>query len=308
MPDPTDPPVIADPAAPATASDPAAGPAPDPPVSPDPGTGTPPDPSTPPNPPEPGSEPTAAEKRIAKLVAERNRERERAAFLEGQLAATKQAPATPAQPAVDAPPTPPDPSEHEGGEFGTTFRQAELAYAADLGAWKVRQQLKADQEQATKATQEKTEQEKETALKAKLEEAEEEDPGVSDILKDPKLPLSRPMYDAIRESDLAPKLFRYLSDNRKEAEKIFFMTPAAAIRAVALIEAKLTAPPTAPAVKPTVVSQAPAPMTTVKGATGSPPVDEEHESAEAFYARRQREEFGPGGPRHHELLFRGRRV
>jgi hypothetical protein len=234
-----------------------------------------------------------------------------AAYWRGVAAAREQQPQT-QQPtqvsSVDAPPALPDASKFEGGAFSDEYRAAELSYAADLGAWKVRQQQKADAEKAARATQEKTEQEREAALRAKMEAAEEEDPGISDILRDPNMPLSRPMYDAIRESDAAPKLFRYLSDNREEAKKIFYMTPAAAIRAVALIESKLTAPPVRPAVKVDIVSQAPAPMTTVRTATGSPPVDEEHESPESFYARRQREEFGPGGPRHHELIFRGRQV
>lgn len=308
MADPTETPVIVDEAAPTPAPDQTPAPEADTPATPDSGPGTGPQSSPPPQTPEPGPEPTPAEKRIAKLVSERNRERERSAFLEGQLAATKQPSSAPSQPAVDSLPTLPDANAFEGGAFSDEYRQAELSYAADLGAWKARQQVKADQEKETRAAVEKTEAEKEKAFRAKMEAAEEEDPGVSDILRDPTMPLTRPMYDAARESDLAPKLFRYLSDNREEAKKIYYMTPAAAIRAVALIESKLTTPTAAPTVKPTVVSQAPAPMTTVKSSTGAAPIDEEHESAESFFARRQREEFGPGGPRHHELVFRGRRV
>ena len=63
---------------------------------------------------------------------------------------------------------------------------------------------KSNQEKETRAAVEKTEAEKEKTFRAKMEAAEEEDPGVSDILRDPTMPLTRPMYDAVRESDLAP--------------------------------------------------------------------------------------------------------
>ena len=139
MADPTETPVIVDEAASTPAPDQTPAPEADTPATPDSGPGTGPQSSPPPQTPEP----TPAEKRIAKLVSERNRERERSAFLEGQLAATKQPSSAPSQPAVDSLPTLPDANAFEGGAFSDNTGRRNYPTAADLGAWKARQQVKA---------------------------------------------------------------------------------------------------------------------------------------------------------------------
>lgn len=71
------------------------------------------------------------------------------------------------------------------------------------------------------------------AAKAEMPDFEEVVSSSSTQFKDPVI------LDAIRESDIGPKIAYYLASNADEAEEIADMSTAAAIRAIGRIEAKL---------------------------------------------------------------------
>jgi hypothetical protein len=89
-------------------------------------------------------------------------------------------------------------------------------------------------------------------------------PDYDDVAKDPTLPISEVMAEAMHDSDSAPAIAYYLGQHREEAAAIAQMSPAAAGRAIGRIEAKLSvAKPPSP---PRTVSSAPAIAPTVQGA------------------------------------------
>ncbi len=122
---------------------------------------------------------------------------------------------------------------------------------------------------------------RETTWNARLKAAAAEDPELLDAVNDPSLPISPAMAEAIKESDLGPKVLRHLADHPDEAAKIARMGPIAAAREIGRLEHVLTS--SKPEVKR--VSGAPAPITTVTGATGGDVVDEDKLSINDWMAR-----------------------
>lgn len=89
--------------------------------------------------------------------------------------------------------------------------------------------------------------------------------------------------EAIKESDIGPKIAYHLATHPEEAEKLFNLSPSATLRAIGRIEAKIEAQKTTPA-----VSKAPKPTTPVSGG-GSGPKSLADASYEEFVKLRQKQ-------------------
>ena len=89
------------------------------------------------------------------------------------------------------------------------------------------------------------------------------------VAKNPNLPISQAMADAIRSSDNGPDVAYYLGSNPKEAARIHTLPPLLQAKEIGKIEAKLANNPPA---KPT--TSAPAPISPVTARTsGNPSYD-----------------------------------
>jgi hypothetical protein len=153
--------------------------------------------------------------------------------------------------------------------------------------------MKVEKEREAREQGKTTEEETNRTFMDRMEKAAETDPELLEEYKDPTLPVSPAMASVIRESDVAPKLVRYLVDNRKEASRIAKLGPMAAARELGKIEAKVTAPP--PKVeKPKTVSQAPEPIKTLT-TDGKTVVDLESLPMDDFVKRRNAQQYGRKG-------------
>ena len=119
--------------------------------------------------------------------------------------------------------------------------------------------------------------------------AAENDPELPEIENDATLPVSLPMALAIKESEAAPSILRYLSAHRDDAARISRMIPIAAVREIGKIEAAATS---SPRPQTRTVSQAPAPVHPVGGTKGSVDMDDERLPIDEFVRRRNEAQYG----------------
>ena len=213
-----------------------------------------------------GAEPSGAEKRIAQLIA-------RIRDLERRVVAPEQQRTVPA-PAAATPPEKPDPNRFEKWE---DYEAAKDEWLINMGEYRAAQRTQARTMETVQAEMERT-------YRTRMEKAAETDPEIFDIESDPTLPVSTPMAFAIKGSEHAPSVLRYLHEHRDEGARIARMVPVAAIMAIGRIEAKLSLPKTEP-VK--TVSQAPEPVKPVGGSKGN--VEVEPSDTESWIAKRNRE-------------------
>jgi hypothetical protein len=250
-------------------------------------TGDPGAPFAPETPKEQGAGPSGAERRIQQLVA-RQREAERreaarageAAYWRG-IAEGRIRPAAPVQPQSPA----------GGPEFPTLadfersedFEEARTRYVVEKAKWDLKQELEAHRVRETQG-------EIERRYRARMAAAAESDPELPEIENDATLPVSLPMALAIKESESAPQVLRYLSAHRDEAARISRMNPIAAVREIGKIEAA-EGPRSRPQDLRT-VSQAPEPVRPVGGTKGSIDTDDERVPIGEFVRRRNEAQYG----------------
>ena len=186
------------------------------------------------------------QKRIDELTRHRrDAERERDYWRDQAMRNT---PAKPAAAEPEAPKKPPTLAEFEYDE--AKFAEALAKHVSDETARKIREDLR--REQAEKTQQERRNEftKRERAFASKHSDYE-------DVTRDPSLPITQTMADLVAEAENGPDVLYYLANNRDEALRIAQMDEKSAARAIGRIEAKLEAPPAAPAPKP--VSKAPPP-------------------------------------------------
>ena len=179
----------------------------------------------------------AAEKRIAKLIKEREQ-------LKGQLALfNQQTTQTPSQIAqVEEFNTGiPDPSKYKDGIN-------DLDYKLDLRDYQ-REQIKKD-----------------LSFKEQIKAATEKYPDLPELIEEDASRSNPTMAQLIKESPLAVDLFYYLMANPEISNKIAAMSPALSAKEIGRIEAKLEekAKATAPAATKKTTAPLPAPITPVK--------------------------------------------
>ena len=294
-------PTVVEPAAPTPAMEPT-GYEPELPVQPEPGTGTPAD-LQPPKTPEQGSEPSEAEKRIKSLVAERNQERERRIFLEGQIEGSKPIvpgtpgalPSQPEEIVLPEVPVRPDVADYENyDQLEAALAQYEKdkkEYPSRLKAYHDQEYWKADEDRKRKsraAAEQQTAQEAVRTFQSRIKAAAEVDPEIETISHDPTLPVSLAMRAIIIESDIPDKLIRYMHEHKEEARKIVAMSQGAAMREMVKIELSLTSNK-----EPTnTISKAPEPHQTVNANKGTPIVDYDKIPMDEFVKRRNEAQYG----------------
>jgi hypothetical protein len=201
---------------------------------------------------------------------------------EGRVQPTVPAQTQPVAP--QGPPQEPDPDTYEDwGKYRADLKE----YQKQRDAWLVQEtarEISSKQETAQRQTQAKTADE---TFQARLTKYAETDPEIHDILNNPSLVVSNPMAEIIKQSEIGPKLIRYLYDHPEEAKAIYQLAPTvrnqdgsfaqlgnplAAARQLGLLEAKLSTPQTAPTPVQK-ISQAPAPVQTVNGNSQGGTVD-----------------------------------
>ena len=268
------------------------------PVTPDPVTPDPitPDPVTPePDPAEPAHVPVAAVKaeRVRRQAAEADaiKAREDAAYYRG-LAERPAAPAAPVAPIKpDGPPAAPVAPEAKDFEDYADFeaadrlyKQADRQYIIDLTTYNVEKRFETRTQQSR---QQQTVEQQVTAFKQRLNDEAALDPDIVTLantfhLPGPnQLPLTDPMQDAIRESDIGPKLLRYFANNRAEVLRLAALSPVTQLREIGRIEGSIINKHQ-PAVKH--VTSAPEPIKPVGGG-GSIEVDDDKIPMTEYLAR-----------------------
>ena len=246
--------------------------------------GTPPAPETPK---EQGAGPSGVERRIQQLVA-RQREAERREIARAEEAAYWRAiaegrikPAAPVQPQSPAGvPEFPTLADFERSE---DFEEARTRYVVEKAKWDLKQELEAHRARETQG-------EIERRYRARMAAAAGSDPELLEIENDTTLPVSLPMALAIKESEAAPSILRYLAAHRDEAARIAGLNPIAAAREIGRIEAAAEVPSHSQA--RTVVSQAPEPVRPVGGTKGSIDTDDERVPIDEFVRRRNEAQYG----------------
>ena len=130
----------------------------------------------------------------------------------------------------------------------------------------------------------------EQTFQKRIDAAVKDDPSLVDVLRDPTLPISTHMIPVLKESENAPKLLRWLDQNREEARRIASLPPMQAAREMGIIEAKISF---APVVEPPKkVSAAPEPVKTVTP-TSSAIVEEDKLPMDEYHKRRTKLQYGP---------------
>jgi hypothetical protein len=259
---------------------------------------------TPPADPPPTADPPAGDTSAAGLIAAAKAERQKRQESEAALQAAREetayyrglaertpTPAKPVEPPVDAPPVAPVKPRSADFEDFADFEAAEEDYDTKKESYliqKAKYELKQEmtvnnqtqQRQATEAQVTKT-------FLTNLSKEAEVDPDITTIantfhLPGPNhIPLTGHMQEAIRESDVGPKLLRYFANNKSEATRLAGMSPTTQLREIGRIEASIINKP-APQVRS--VSLAPDPINPVGGGDNTP-VDEDKIPMTEYLAR-----------------------
>jgi hypothetical protein len=168
-------------------------------------------------------------------------------------------------------------------ERSEDFEEARTRYVVEKAKWDLKQELEAHRARETQG-------EIERRYRARMAAAAGSDPELLEIENDTTLPVSLPMALAIKESEAAPSILRYLAAHRDEAARIAGLNPIAAAREIGRIEAAAEV-----ASRPqtrTVVSQAPEPVRPVGGTKGSIDTDDERVPIDEFVRRRNEAQYG----------------
>jgi hypothetical protein len=239
---------------------------------------------------EEGSEPAEQPKVVKELISTRKRaqlaEQEAEYWKNVADGRIKLQPEPEAKPTTVQQPVKPDLNNFEKYE---DYESALQRYTIDIAKHEVRQELELE-------TTQKTEAEINRSFIKRIEAASKEDP---DLLKvfaakhssDPYfIPSSDAMLMAVRDSEIAPQIVRYLLDNKAEAARIASLNPYASAKEMGKIEAMLIKP-TAPPPKKKVVSQAPEPIKSIQ-TSGTVVIPEEELPTEEFMKRRNERQYG----------------
>jgi len=246
-----------------------------------------------------GSQPTTEHKvDVKELIAERKKKqvaRQEAAYWKGKADATSlQTPKVSEEPQRQLQSSHGAPAEPASDNFDSwdDYEKAHARYLVDLAKHEIRQEQHQYVVQQQRATQQSRAQEERANFETRIEKAAESNPTILSIMEDETLPLHTSALPLVYDSEVAPELLLALNKDRKEATRIFHLfnsNPILAARELGKLEAKLMSAPKP--VPPKRVSQAPSPISTVKG-SGSGLVDEANLPIDQWIARRNKAEFG----------------
>jgi hypothetical protein len=238
------------------------------------------EPPVPADPPEPAEPPEPAHVPVAALKDERQKRQKLAeenAYLRGQLEATSRqpAPAAPAEPATPAAPQAPVPPNIDDFDDIEDFNKADRAYIVAQAKYEIKQEFEQSQQQHSRQL---TEAQTIKEFQKRLNAEAELDPEITTIASTfhipghpNHMPLTLPMQDAIKESEVGPQLLRHFANNKPLVAKLAAMTPNQVLREIGRIEATIINKPP-PAVKH--VSAAPEPVKPVTPSGGPEPDDD----------------------------------
>lgn len=144
-------------------------------------------------------------------------------------------------PSAQDPPPPPKPLvAPKAADFNSLeeYERAKDEYLVDYAKRKALDEFESNRKKADADNHQRN---IDSQFNERVQQYSKIDPEITDILNDPTLPASDAMVVAVKESELGPQMLRYLSDNRKEALRIFNMSPTSAMRALGKIESKIEA-------------------------------------------------------------------
>jgi len=226
------------------------------------------------------------QKRIDELTANwRNAERrvdELARMLQGTLGQGQQPSAQPPQHAeAPLPPDiaqwvgpPPDPAKFAAGEFDPEYIRAAAKHDIRVDqAQMAAEQRKAQAQQAQVQFAQR--------VSSIMEQAMTAAPQIAATLQDPSFPMPQHVVRALAEMDAPADVLAHLARNREEAARISKLSPPAAFKEIAKIEARMSATTAAPSAP----TAAPPPPRPVRGA-GAPPPDPTKMSYAEYKAHR----------------------
>lgn len=243
--------------------------------------------------PEPAAS-EGAEARIRKLIAEREEAKRQAEYFRGLSEGRG--------PKPEAAPVPDQmriedflPTEQEFNAVGLTaeaFEKAGRSYDDLLiakSAFATRKAQAVMARQADEARVKESVAKSQSTFMERINAAAETDPGILELMEDRTLPVSQAMAEVIRESEVGPKILRFISDNRAEGKRIAGLSPMAAARELGRIEAKIMSAP-APT-PPKRVSQAPEPIKSLTP-SGVTEIDLDKVPISDFMKKRNAQQYG----------------
>jgi hypothetical protein len=169
------------------------------------------------------------------------------------------------------------------------------AYQEALVQWTVSKRLEANEvnqrERIAREQQQRAQHELVAAHHARIDEFREANPNFDAIVEAGKdLPLTRPMQDAVLNSDAGPALMFYLCQNPEECDQLAQMHPMAAIKEMGKLEARLeTAQSTGPVSMAKPITRAPRPIKPVGGGVTTSSVPMDQMSYQDFKRARERQ-------------------
>lgn len=183
------------------------------------------------------------QERIDEITRQRHEAQREAAYWRG-IAETREAKAQPAE--ADAEPKPEAFEDYGAYVRALAKFEAKAIVKAELG------QQKTQAQEEAKAT---TWQQRVEAVKAEI-------PDYDAVMSASTAPMSPAMAEAIKDSDIGPKVLHHLAKNPEIAAKLSRLEPVAAIREIGRIEASLSVKAEAPPA-PKRITSAPTPPTPV---------------------------------------------
>ena len=233
-----------------------------------------------------GAKPKDAKSRIQQLVAKSKKDAEDAAYwrgvAEGRVATAPPTPPVEEPPVVQAgPPTRPDISQFEKLE---EYEAAQEKFIIDAAAWQVQEnnRKEADRKKAVEVTEKWV---------GKVAEASKKIADFDRVVGNPALTFPPIAQILIKESDVGPEMAYYLGTHLDEYRRIIALPNHIMAKEIGKLEVKMAAATAeTPPENRNVVSQAPAPISTVTP-TGAVTVDEQELPMEEFVARRNKMEM-----------------
>ena len=215
-------------------------------------------------------------KRIRKLVAERNSERDENARLRAQIDVLMKQAQQP-QPAAEQMPQPQDDPQPKQDDYPGDYGR----YLEERSAWASRQAVKQvlaeAQTQAAETQKQQTAQARETEMvtqaKALFAKGIEQFEDFEEVAADPDLPVTDAMTSAMLASDIGHQVQYHLGSHPEEAARISQLNPVQQVREMALLEASLLSPKPKPKKKTT---SAPEPIKPVGGKSAPKSIDEDN--------------------------------
>jgi hypothetical protein len=230
-------------------------------------------------------------KRAQNAEAEAQRLREELAYAKG-LSEGRVAPGA-TTPVTTTEQPPKKPQENDFASY-PEFETAKEQWLIDMGDFQARKRIKEEAEASQRRqTEENARRDRETrqvAFANKIRTERQNDPDFDEIVRDNTFPVSfsTPTLEAISTAEDPIAVIRYLYANKGEAQRLVTLPPVAILKSVGRIEERLAAK----SVERKIVTQAPPPISTLSGTSGTPTeVDLSKIPIGDYMARKNREQF-----------------